>query len=37
MAVLKQLWPGNISIINIHPNVKKVFKIAKIDALIRLK
>jgi len=37
MAVLKQLGPGNLSIINIHPNVKKVFKIAKIDALIRLK
>ena len=36
MAVLKQLGPDNLSIINVRPNVKKVFKISKIDALIKL-
>lgn len=36
VTALKQLGPGNLSIINIRPNVKKVFKIAKIDALINL-
>lgn len=36
MTLLKQLGPDNLSIINIHPNVKKVFKIAKIDTLIKL-
>lgn len=37
MTALKHLGPDNISVINVHPNVKKVFKIAKIDALIKLK
>jgi len=37
IAALKQLGADNFSIINIHPNVKKVLKIAKMDTLIKLK
>ena len=35
MTALKQLGADNFSVINVHPNVKKVFKIAKMDLLIK--
>lgn len=31
LRVVKEVGPGNFSVINVHPNVKKVFKIAGFD------
>lgn len=31
LKVAKEVGPGNFSVINVHPNVKKVFKIAGFD------
>ncbi|MDP8298543.1 MAG: STAS domain-containing protein [Candidatus Tantalella remota] len=31
LRVAKEVGPGNLSVINVHPNVKKVFKIAGFD------
>jgi len=31
LKVVKEVGPRNFSVINVHPNVKKVFKIAGFD------
>ena len=36
LRVVKEVGPGNLSIINVHPNVKKVFKIAGFDSQITI-
>jgi anti-anti-sigma factor len=36
LRVAKEVGPGNLSVINVHPNVKKVFKIAGFDKQLKI-